>query len=373
MAKTIVGIGIGVAVVIAIIAVTLSSGSELAPEKNSFNQNQKIGLVINSPYQSTTLQQLDQIFQTASSSGIGRSNVYLFWNTIEPEKNEFDWSYSDPIMSFNKKNNLKVTLYFSIINGETLGPFPYWIGKPPIQSLDSDRVVIVIDEILSRYDIVDTVIFSGETESQFRYNEQNIPPYAELFNTVYDQIKQKHPDVKIGNSFGLHHVLNKNLEHIVDQLSLGDFVAFSYFPVDSVNEIVKTPQQAHEDLLLSIDLAKNKPVGFFEVSWSTSDFVGGNEENQSEFIDKSFEIISENSSQIEFFTWYRLYDKPDESCMLKIQEDADSSIPTLGLGASSEFVVERLGHYLCESGLITENNQSKSGWEEFTNQIKMIQ
>ena len=95
--------------------------------------------------------------------------------------------------------------------------------------------------------------------------------------------------------------------------------------------------------------------------------------NQSEFIDKSFEIISENSSTIDFFTWYRLYDKPDESCMLKIQEDADSSIPTLGLGASSEFVVERLGHYLCESGLITENNQSKSGWEEFTNQIKMIQ
>jgi hypothetical protein len=374
MAKTVIAIGIGVAIVIAIIAISLFSNSQIiSSQTNTSNQNDKIGLVINSPHQSTNLKQLDEIFQTAASSGIGRSNVYIFWNTIEPEKNSFDWSHSDPIMSFNKKNNLKVTLYLSIINGETLGPFPNWIGKPPIQSLDSERVVKVIDAILSRYDIIDTVIFSGDTESQFRYNEQNIPSYIELFNNVYDQIKEKHPNVKIGNSFGLHNVLNKNLEDIVDQLSIGDFVAYSYFPVDSVNEIVKTPEQAQDDLRIAINLAKQKPIGFFEISWSTSDFVGGNEKDQSEFIKKSFEIISENSSQIEFFTWYRLYDKPDDSCILKIQQEVDSSPPTLGLGTSNEFVVERLGHYLCESGLIDQNNENKNGWNELKNQIKMIQ
>ena len=49
----------------------------------------------------------------------------------------------------------------------------------------------------------------------------------------YDKIKEKHPDVKIGNSFALHHVLNKNLTNVVIDLSdMGDFVAFSYSPVD---------------------------------------------------------------------------------------------------------------------------------------------
>ena len=85
--------------------------------------NEKIGLVINSPNQFVTLQELDQIYSKASSTGIGRSNVYLFWNLVEPVRGEYDWQQSDVLMSFNKKNNLKVTLYFSIINGETLRTF----------------------------------------------------------------------------------------------------------------------------------------------------------------------------------------------------------------------------------------------------------
>jgi len=266
--------------------------------------NEKIGLVINSPNQVTTLQDLDKIYSTAATAGIGRINVYLFWNLVEPVRGEFDWKQSDVLMSFNKKNNLQVTLYFSVINGETLGPFPSWIGKPPIQSLGDDRVTSVLDAILSRYDIIDTVILAGDTESQFRFYEQNIPSYKELFNAVYDNIKEKHPDVKIGNAFALHQVINKNLNHIVTELAIGDFVAFSYSPIDTLNYIVKTPQEAKEELQLVFDLAGDKKVGIFEISWSTSEFVGGNEELQAEFVEKSFEFYSENESKLEFFTWY---------------------------------------------------------------------
>ena len=266
--------------------------------------NEKIGLVINSPNQVTTLQDLDKIYSTAATAGIGRSNVYLFWNLVEPVRGEFDWKQSDVLMSFNKKNNLQVTLYFSVINGETLGPFPSWIGKPPIQSLGDDRVTSVLDAILSRYDIIDTVILAGDTESQFRFYEQNIPSYKELFNAVYDNIKEKHPDVKIGNAFALHQVINKNLNHIVTELAIGDFVAFSYSSIDTLNYIVKTPQEAKEELQLVFDLAGDKKVGIFEISWSTSEFVGGNEELQAEFVEKSFEFYSENESKLEFFTWY---------------------------------------------------------------------
>ena len=160
MDKKIVGVAIGVAVVIAIASGVLSISSDSSPKIIPQKTNDKIGLVINSPNQSVTLQELDEIYSTASESGIGRSNVYLFWNLIEPEHREYNWQYSDALMSFNQKNELKVTLYFSIINGETLGPFPDWIGKPPIQSLNEDRVVSVLDAILSRYHIVDTVILA---------------------------------------------------------------------------------------------------------------------------------------------------------------------------------------------------------------------
>ena len=53
----------------------LISPSSVTTQKN----NEKIGLVINSPTSSVSLKQIDEIFTDASSTGIGRSNVYLFW------------------------------------------------------------------------------------------------------------------------------------------------------------------------------------------------------------------------------------------------------------------------------------------------------
>ena len=373
MDKKIIG-GIGAGIVIAIIAVFAVAQPEsdsLLPIKTSGNE--KLGLVINTPTTTVDLQQLNDIYEQASSSGIGRSNVYLFWNAIEPEKDVFDWEQTDILMSFNKKNDLKVSLYFSIINGKTLGPFPSWIGKPPIKLIQEDRLVNILDAILSRYDIVDTLIISGDTEAQFRYEEQNIPQYKELFNGVYDKIKEKHPDVKIGNAFSLHNVLNKNLEHIVTELAIGDFVAFSYLPVDTLNEIVKTPEEAKEDLTRTLELAKDKKIAFFEISWSTSDFVNGNEESQIEFLQKLFEFYSENESQIEFLTWYRQYDRPEGTCVTeeaKIEGKGVSIGGDSGLG-SSEFVIERLDFYICNAGLIDINGNEKSSWNEFKNQIQM--
>jgi len=364
---------LGVVVVIAVIIAVATAVLALPSSEINIEANEKIGLVINSPNQSVTLQELDQTYSEASKTGIGRSNVYLFWNLVEPVRGEFDWQQSDVLMSLNKKNNFKVTLYFSIINGETLGPFPSWIGKPPLNSLGEDRVVSVLDAILSRYDIIDIVILSGETESQFRFHEQNIPVYKELFNGVYDKIKEKHPDVKIGNAFALHNVLNKNLQHIVSDLSIGDFIAFSYSPVDILNDIVKTPQQAKQDLQQAFDLVGDKKVGIFEISWSTSNFVGGNDSTQTEFLEKSFEYYTENESKLEFFTWYRQYDRPEGTCVIEEQEIGEDTLTVGGSGfGSSEHIIERLSNYICSAGLINNDGIPKSSWNEFKKQIKMI-
>jgi len=370
MDKKILGISIGITIIIAIVVTVVGFQSlETIPQKI----NEKIGLVVNSPNQSTTLQELDQIYSKASETGIGRSNVYLFWNIVEPVRGEFNWQQSDTSMAFNEKNDLKVTLYFSIINGETLGPFPNWIGKPSLNSIGEDMLVSVLDAILSRYDIVDTVILAGDTESQFRFYEQNIPVYKELFTGVYEKIKEKHPDVKIGNAFALHQVLNKNLQSIVTDLSIGDFVAFSYSPVDILNDIVKTPQQAKKELQQVFDLAGDKKVGIFEISWSTSDFVGGSDSKQTEFLEKSFEFYAENESELEFFTWYRQYDRPEGTCIIAEQQIGDDIFSVGGSGfGSSEHIIERLSNYICSAGLINNDGTEKLSWNEFKKQIDMI-
>jgi len=370
MDKRILGIIISVLVIIIASLLFISPSSENTTQKN----NENIGLVINSPSSSITLQQIDEIFTDASSTGIGRSNVYLFWNIIEPVEGEFDWSQSDIIMGLNEKNNHKVTLYFSIINGATLGPFPDWIGKPTLNGINENEVVNVLDAILSRYHIVDFVIISGETESQFRNNEQFIPVYEELFSNIYEKIKAKHSDIKFGNSFALHHVLNKNLKDIVNELAIGDFVAFSYIPTDLVNEIIKTPEEAIDDLTKIFEIVPNKKIGFFEISWSTSNFVQGGSIEQTIFVEKLFNFYKENESSIEFLTWYRYTDQEANTCVTKQQKIGDQII-TVGGGSSlgtSEHVIERLNHYNCESGLVDVNQNYKLGWNEFKTQIQML-
>ena len=344
------------------------------PQVSPKINNESIGMVINSPSSSVTLQQLDEIFADASSSGIGRSNVYLYWNMIEPVEGKFDWLQSDILMGLNEKNNHKVTLYFSIINGETLGPFPNWIGKPTLNGINQDELVTVLDAVLSRYHIIDSVIIAGETESQFRYNERFIPVYQELFSNVYDKIKEKHPDVNFGNSFALHNVLNKNLENVVQELSSGDFVAFSYTPTDSLNEISKNPDESILDLNKIFEIVPNKKIALFEISWSTSDFVEGNDDSQKLFVEKLFDFYAQNESDIEFMTWFRYIDQQENSCVKEEQKIGDQTI-TLGGGSSlgtSEHVIERLNQYNCNTGLVDVNQNGKIGWNEFKTQIQML-
>jgi hypothetical protein len=221
---------------------------------------------------------------------------------------------------------------------------------------------------------VDSIIIAGETESQFRQSEYNIPIYAELFSNVYYKIKEKHPDVEFGNSFALHHVLNKNLEYIVSDLAIGDFVAFSYSPTDSLNQINKTPTDAINDLKKIFDIIQNKKIGFFEISWSTSNFVGGYYTSQEEFLKKLFYFYNENESEIEFLTWYRYIDQGGNRCVASQQKIGDQTI-TLGSRdslASSEYVIERLNQYNCNAGIVDVNENYKLGWNEFKTQIQML-
>lgn len=371
MNKAIIG-GIVAIVIIAGVATALllSSNSDILEPVTT--KNEKIGLIVNPPTNQISIEDLRDYYSKASSTGVGRNNLYLFWNLIEPEKENYDWQQSDILMSFNKQNDLKVTLYFSIINGKTLGPFPDWIGKPSLNSISEDNLVRVLDAILTRYDIIDSVIIAGDTDAQFRYNEQNIPVYEDLFNGMYDKLKEKHPQVKFGNAFSLHGVINKNLSHIVKELDVGDFVAFSYFPVDALNEINKTPIAARDDLHQMLELVPNKKVGIFEISWSTSEFVGGNKEMQTEFVKNVFEFYQSNESKLDFVTWYRQFDRPEGTCKIEAPQ-VDSKIvlgDSSGLG-SSEFVIERLGHYICGAGLIDSEGKTKPAWDEFKRQVQM--
>ena len=81
-------------------------------------------------------------------------------------------------------------------------------------------------------------------------------------------------------------------------MALGDFVAFSYAPTDNLNEINKTPEESIIELNQIFEIIPNKKIGFFEISWSTSNFVNGDYISQQDFIEKERQERLKNLSNV---------------------------------------------------------------------------
>ena len=348
---------------------TISSQNDQISQSEQISQNEKIGLVINTINPPTSIDDIENSYKIASTSGIGRTNLYIHWDQLEPEKGNFDWRVTDIMMKLNEKYNLKTTLYLSVINADRLGPFPSWMGNQIIgKSLETDTVR-VLDAILSRYENIDYVIFAADIDYYFQRAPGTIPSYVEFFNNVSSEIKLNHPDVKIGNSMSLENILNKGMEpggsfELTPKLEMGDFIALSYKPTDTVGDIDRTPLEAIGDLEKTLEIFSSQKLAFFEISWSTSEFVNGYDIHQEQFIKSSLNFFEENESQIEFFTVSRLFDKPKGSC---ISQDIQS-IGGSGFSSNS-FRLERIDEYLCNSGLIDTNQNAKPAWEQLKTNI----
>ena len=343
-------------------------------ETNSFpnqsiSQNEKISLVINTIKPPKSIDDLEEAYKVASTSGAGRTNLYVHWNQLEPEKGNFDWRVTDIMMKLNEKYNFKTTLFFSVINADRLGPFPSWMGNQALGETLEDETIRILDSILTRYENIDYVIFAGDVDYHFQRASGSIPTYIEFFDDVYSEIKSKHPDVKIGNSMSLENILNKGMEpggsfELTPKLEMGDFIALSYKPTDTVGDINRTPEEAIDDLKQSIEIFPSYQIAFFEVSWSTSDFVNGNNDDQAEFVKSSLNFFEENESKIEFFTISRLFDKPKGSCVSQDIQSIDGS----GFSSNS-FRLERVDEYVCNSGLIDTNQNEKPSWTQLKTNI----
>ena len=367
---------------IIILAVVICGSSAYFLTKNdlvdtnfeSSYQNEKIGLVINTIHPPKNVDDLEKAYKIASTSGAGRTNLYIHWDNLEPEKGNFDWRVTDIMMKLNEKYNFKTTLFFSVINADRLGPFPLWMGNQALGQTLEDETIRVLDSILSRYDNIDYVIFAGDIDYHFQRASGSIPTYVEFFDDVSSATKSKHPDVKIGNSMSLENIINKGMEpggsfELTPQLEMGDFVAFSYKPTNIVGDISRTSDNtptgkdsiwpAIDDFQQAVNMFPNKKIAFFEISWSTSDFVNGTYEDQEKFIKSSLNFFEDNESKIEFLTISRLFDKPKGTCISQDIENIEGSS-----FVSNSFRLERADEYVCNSGLIDKNQNVKPAWNQ---------
>jgi len=357
----IVAIGISVIAIAVAVAVLDMLSQPTTPQ--TVSRDPKLGLVVMAPTQTPTLTQIVNAYDLAASTGIGRSNVYLSWPTIEPVEGQYDWKTSDILMSLNRHENFNVTLYFSIINDRELGPFPSWMGNPQLDQKLQNEIVQTLDTILTRYYIVDYVIIGGGLDEYFRDHPNDVPKYVQFFDGVYAQLKQKHPTVKFGNWFSLNGLINHYQPDLVSKLNQGDFVAYSYAPVDSLYFEYQSPQEEGKNLQKMIDFAGGKKIALIEVSWSTSQAINGTSDDQVKFMKIVYDFYRQNESQFEFLTWYRQYDRPIDTCLNALNPQQSSIF-------GNQFLKNNTANYLCNSGLFDVDLNPKPAWDEFKKEIQ---
>src|SRR6267143_2310832 len=353
----------GIAVAIAIVVFFLVMQPQSQSPPTQITHNPKLGLVIMPATQTPTLGEIQNAYSQAASTGIGRSNVYLTWPNIEPAQGKYNWSTSDIIMGLNREQQLNVTLYFSVINNRVFGPFPDWMNKPQLDQKLENETVATLDAILSRYYIVDYVIIGGNVDIYFKDHPGEISKYTDFFNGVYGKLKEKHPNVKFGNWFSLNDIVTHYENDIVSKLKQGDFVAYSYAPVDLLYYQNEGPDEKIKNLQKMIDLAKDKKIALIEVGWSTNRSVNGTTEDQVKFMKNVYDFYRKNQSQFEFLTWYRQYDRPIETCYNSLNQESGSMF-------GNEIVLNNTASYLCGTGIIGVDKNPKPAWDELKRQIE---
>ncbi|MDE1763339.1 MAG: hypothetical protein KGH88_03730 [Thaumarchaeota archaeon] len=360
-----IGIAIGAAAAAAAIVVFFLVLQPSQPSQTQVIPNPKLGLVIMPLTERPTLDQVRSAYAQAASTGIGRSNIYMLWPIIEPQEGKFNWQTYDILMGLNRAQHLNVTLYFSVVNNEQLGPFPNWVGQQ--SSFDeklANETATSLDAILSRYYIVDYVIIGGDLNIYFRDHPSEIPKYVDFFDSVYSKLKAKHPSVKFGNWFSLNDLINHHDGSMVKKLNQGDFVAYSYSPVDLLFYQTSSPDKEAQGLQDMMNFSDGKKIGLMEIGWATDKKVNGTDDNQAQFVKDVFDFYRKNASQFEFMTWYRQYDRPFDTCYNGLNTDIQT-------GFGNHILLNNTAAYLCSTGLIDANNNTKPAWDEFRNQIQM--
>lgn len=316
------------------------------------------GVIVNTPSREASVLELDSLYARAASLGASRSNVYVFWDALEPSPRSYEWAQTDAIMTMHERHGLDATLFFSLVNGRTLGPLPGWMGSPTLDAVPAEDVTAALRAALTRYPRIDAVVIAGDADSHFERHPGMLGAYNALFGEVRGALAESHPGVMVGNAVSLDRIVNRGNSAIVDGLAAGDFVAFTYRPVNLLNEVSKTPQEAMADMREMLRLAGTAQVALLEAGWTSSGDVGGDEAAQAEFAE-ALAGLAASEPRVEFATWYRMHDREAGTCEVSVPDAGGSLLST----DDGEYAASALGSYVCGAGLLRADGSPKPAWD----------
>ncbi len=253
---------------------------------------------------------IEKTYKTIKDAGVKISYLYYSWGELEKSRGSYDWGNFDYNLDVIKENGLTAALTIKIINTNNLGELPSGVNFTSFDDpVFAGRFKSFVMTLLQRREGTISYLFIGnEIDGYLRQHNELIAGYAKLYKEVYDEVKIKYPDIKIGTVSAYHDAKKNNALDIIKIVGReGDIIGFSLYPQMLGDDPADTPKYIEE--MSTIAMGINKKFAVTESGWSTSG-MGGSRWRQTQFIKELFSAYRKNKDSMEYLGLFNLHDFP---------------------------------------------------------------
>ena len=322
-------------------------------------ENKKLGLVV-FPQNTSDINSYYKAFNLARDNNVQMTHYYVTWGEVEN-----NWTTNDFILGMVKNKGLKSSIVFNVIHTSVIGELPDDVefkgwDDPVFISRFSDFVI----EYIERYeDTVDYVEIGNEVDIYLNKHPDELDDYAIFYKEVYDNIKEAHPDMKVGTVFAYHDLKANNNFEVYETLSpIGDFDAFTLYIYSQGFIFDRDPVELYEHLQEIEELTGDRNFAIEEIGWNAYEGLEGNEEDQRQAVSYAFDYLEEAPDRFEFMNWFILYDSSEEESRKVAESFIEPDDPLL---ENERFMVP-FSNFIRYLGLIESDGTPRDGWFEFT-------
>ena len=339
-------------------------------EKNwsvKHRENKRLGIVI-TPGAEKTYKTFAESYNLARNSGAEMTHNYVVWGEVENAGGNYNWNIQDFIMGFARNKGLEASVVFNIIHTSVIGELP---DDLKFTSFNDTGLVSRYTKFLLSYidrykDVVKYVEIGNEVNIYLEANPDEIDAFASLYKQVYDAIKQKYPDVKVGTVFAYHEMKDKSGFKAYEKLKIGDFDAFTLYIYDEGFMFDRDPMEIFHYLKEIQTLTGSRHFAMEEVGWNTESRIKGTQEDQIKTVDYFFDFLKDAPDRLEFMQWFMLHDDEKENCGITGKTFFLPNSPIL----ENKKAMDPFIDFICYLGLLDENSVPKLAWHEWVNKAR---
>jgi hypothetical protein len=253
-----------------------------------------------------------EAFQRAREGGIDIAIWRHQWGDIEILPGDFKWGDVDYEVYKTEQQGLRYSLVIEVIHSNTLGRFPQGVSFTSFDDPDFvDAFRSFIRELLSRYPGKIHYLWIGnEVDWYLHQNKDQIEPFLSFYQQIEQEIKSIDPNITVG-IVGAYHLARNNdeIELLQSLAEEGDAFGLTLYMEDDNGNPEVSETRNYFDRMFSY--FPKKRIAIIETAWSSRG-LKGSEEKQAAYVKEIARVIDKYKDSFEFFSWFVLYDFPED-------------------------------------------------------------